>query len=59
MKIRFIVLLTTLLFPAFVQSAEQAAPSATAVKHIGVEEYDKLRAINLDMDAKACESIEK
>ena len=42
MKIRFIVLLATLLLPAFVQSAEQVAP--TAVKRIGVEEYDKLRA---------------
>ena len=59
MKIRFIVLLATLLFPAFVQSAEQVAPSPTAVKRIGVEEYDKLRAINLDIDAKAGKLIEK
>ena len=44
MQIRFILVLAVLLLPALVQSAEQAASPAAAVKRIGVEEYDKLRA---------------
>ena len=44
MQIRFILVLAVLLLPALVQSAGQAASPAAAVKRIGVEEYDKLRA---------------
>ena len=61
MKIRFIVLLATLLFPALVQSAEQAAAPAAGVKHIGVEEYDKLRANtnHVILDVRSVAEFEK
>ena len=61
MKIRFIVLLATLLLPAFVQSAEQVAATPSAVKRIGVEEYDKLRANtnHVILDVRSVAEFEK
>lgn len=61
MKIRFIVLLATLLLPAFVQSAEQVATPPSAVKRIGVEEYDKLRANtnHVILDVRSVAEFEK
>lgn len=61
MKIRFSVLLATLLFPALVQSAEQAAAPAAGVKRIGVEAYDKLRANtnHVILDVRSVAEFEK
>ena len=61
MKIRFIPLLIVLLFPALVQSAEQAASPAAAVKRIGVEEYDTLRANtnHVILDVRSVAEFEK
>lgn len=61
MKIRLILLLAALLFPAPARSAEQAAPPATQVKRIGVEEYDKLRANtnHVILDVRSAAEFEK
>ena len=61
MKIRFTLLLAVLLVPALVQSAGQAASPAAAVKRIGVEEYDKLRANtnHVILDVRSVAEFEK
>ncbi len=61
-QIQFVLLLVALLFPAAARSVEPTTPSpAAAVKRIGVEDYDKLRADtnNVILDVRSVAEFEK